>query len=93
MYVYQVIATFQEEANNVFGCEYVDQLMGVFSTEDRARKSLRHYCKEYDWEIYSLKIVRCRVDQKDEFKSQKYLFDERVEELMTEEECEEYGVI
>ena len=92
MFVYQVIATFQENADNSFGVNYVDMNMGVFSTEDRAYKSLRHYCKEYDWEIHTIKIVRCRVDQKDEFKSQKIVFDQRVEELMTEAECEEYGV-
>lgn len=92
MYVYQVIATFQEQADNVFGCEYTDSNMGVFSTKQKAMSSLRDYCVDYDWEIYSLKILKTRVDQKDEFKNSKVVFDERVEELMTEEECEQYGV-
>ena len=93
MYVYQVIATFQEQADNVFGCEYTDSNMGIFSTKQKALDSLRDYCLQYDWEIYSLKILKTRVDQKSELKNSKVVFDERVEELMTEEECLQYDVI
>jgi hypothetical protein len=92
MFVYQVVATFEEPADNVFGVDYTDSNMGVFSTKQRALDSLRDYCLQYNWEIYSLKILKTRVDQKDEFKNSKVVFDERVEELMTEEECELYGV-
>ena len=92
--VYTVIATFAEHDKRHFcGVEYTDQLMGVFSTKKRAMNSLREYCKEYDWEIYSLRVVKTRVDCRDEFVGQTVVFDERVEELMTEEECEQYDVI
>ena len=94
MQVYTVTATFATYGKQYFcGVEYEDQYMGVFSTKKRAMDSLREYCKEYNWQIHSIKVSSCRVDQVNEFKNQKVIFDERVEELMTEEECEEYGVI
>ena len=94
MMVYTVIATFAEHDERHFcGVEYTDQLMGVFSTKKRAMNSLREYCKEYDWEIYSLRVAKVTVDKGDAFENPKVVFDQRVEELMTEEECEQYDVI
>lgn len=94
MMIYTVIATFATYGEQYFcGVEYEEQLMGVFSTKKRAMDSLREYCKEYDWEIYSLRVSKVTVDKGDAFENPKVIFDERVEELMTEEECEEYDVI
>ena len=94
MQVYTVIATFAKHGKQYFcGVEYEDELMGIFSTKEKAMASLRKYCLEYDWEIYSFKVSKCRVDQVNEFKNSKVIFDERVEELMTEEECLEHDVI
>ena len=94
MQVYTVTATFADYNDHHFcGVEYEEEVMGIFSTKDRAMKSLRKYCKDYNWEIYSLRVSKVTVDKGDAFENPKVIFDERVEELMTEAECDEYGVI
>lgn len=94
MQVYTVTATFADYNQKHFcGVEYEEQVMGIFSTKDRAMDSLRKYCRDYNWEIYSLRVEKVTVDKGTAFENPKVIFDERVEELMTEAECEEYGVI
>ena len=93
MQVYTVTATFADYNQKHFcGVEYEEQVMGIFSTKEKAMKSLRKYCLDYNWEIYSLRVSKVTVDKGDAFENPKVIFDERVEELMTEAECEEYGV-
>ena len=93
MQVYTVVGTFADYKDHHFcGVQYEDQMLGIFSTKKKAMDSLRKYCKDTDWGMYSIKVVSCKVDQVNDEKNQRVIFDERVEELMTEEECEEYGV-
>lgn len=93
MQVYTVTATFADYNEKYFcGVEYEEEVMGIFSTKAKAMKSLRKYCLNYNWEIYSLRVSKVTVDKDNAFENPKVIFDERVEELMTEEECEEYGV-
>lgn len=94
MMVYTVTATFADYNEKHFcGVEYEEEVMGIFSTKAKAMASLRKYCQDYDWEIYSLRVAKVTVDRGDAFENPKVIFDQRVEELMTEEECEQYGVI
>lgn len=93
MQVYTVIATFADYNKKHFcGVNYEEEVMGIFTTKEKAMDSLRKYCKDYDWEIYSLRVAKVSLDKSNAFENPKVIFDERVEELMTEEECEEYGV-
>ena len=93
MQVYTVIATFADYNEKHFcGVNYEEEVMGIFTTKAKAMDSLRKYCKEYNWEIYSLRVAKVTLDKGNAFENPKVIFDERVEELMTEEECEEYGV-
>lgn len=94
MQVYTVTATFATYGEQYFcGVNYEEEVMGIFSTKDKAMKSLREYCQDYNWEIYSLRVSKVTVDRGDAFENPKVIFDQRVEELMTEAECEQYGVI
>ena len=94
MQVYTVTATFATYGKQYFcGVEYEEEVMGIFSTKAKAMDSLRKYCKDYNWEIYSLRVAKVTVDKGNAFENPKVIFDERVEELMTEEECLEHDVI